>query len=124
MGMTKIRGNFGEEVAAKHLKSRGYKILDRNYHTRFGEIDIIAKHGEYYVFAEVKLRRDDRYGGGAGAITPAKQSKIIKTAQIYLAENGLSDSPVRFDVVLVYAGETRFGLKKEKIEVIADAFRL
>lgn len=124
MGTAKIKGNFGEDLALKHLKAKGYKILDRNYRSRYGEIDIIAKHGEYYVFIEVKLRQDDRYGGGAGAITPSKQSKIIKTAQIYLAQNNIYDCPVRFDVVLVYARETLFRLKKEKVEVIADAFRL
>lgn len=119
---TKTIGNNGEDIAVRHLKRLGYKIMDRNYHSRFGEIDIIAKHGEYYVFTEVKYRKSDGYGGGAGAVGKIKQERIIKTAQFYIAEKGLDDLPVRFDVVLVGTKTGAFGIKKAKVEVLENAF--
>lgn len=124
MQSTKKRGDFGEETAAKHLKMRGYKILCRNYHSRFGEIDIVAKKGEYYVFVEVKLRKNNVFGGGAAAVDQIKQAKIIKTAQLYITQHNLYNEPIRFDVVVVTDGERKFGIKREKIEVIENAFSL
>lgn len=91
-------GTLGEQYAARWLEEQGYEIVRRNYRSRWGEIDIIAKHQTYLVFIEVKTR-------GAGAIdTPAawvdrrKQQKIMKTALMYLGGTGESLQP-RFDVV-------------------------
>ncbi len=115
-------GASGEETAVKILKKHGYKIIERNYRTRQGEIDIIAKDGEYICFVEVKLRKSDDFGTPGDFIDERKQKKIIKTAQYYAVKKGIYDSPMRFDAVLINAD---FGVsKKYKAEVIKDAFRL
>ena len=112
-------GQSGEETAVKILKKHGYKIIERNYRTRQGEIDIIAKDGEYTCFVEVKLRKNDDFGDPGDFIDERKQQKIIKTAQYYAVKNGIYDTPMRFDAVLINAGK-----KKSNAEVIKDAFRV
>ena len=112
-------GQSGEETAVKILKKHGYKIIERNYRTRQGEIDIIAKDGEYTCFVEVKFRKNDDFGDPGDFIDERKQQKIIKTAQYYAVKNGIYDTPMRFDAVLINAGK-----KKSNAEVIKDAFRV
>src|SRR2546427_10569892 len=73
-----VLGKEGERVAAQFLEARGYRILERNYRTRRGEIDLIAEDGRILVFVEVKVRLDDRFGGPAAAITRAKQARIAR----------------------------------------------
>ena len=114
-------GDAGEKAAAKHLARHGYKILERNFLCRVGEIDIIARHGEYYVFVEVKTRKSRAYGGGEGAITPKKIDCVRKAAQTYIMSKGI-DAPVRFDVVTVYGDGAAEKAKKFEIEVIENAF--
>ena len=111
-------GQCGEETAVKILKKHGYKIIERNYRTRQGEIDIIARDGEYTCFVEVNFRKNDDFGDPGDFIDERKQQKIIKTAQYYAVKKGIYDTPMRFDAVLINAG------KKSKAEVIKDAFRL
>ena len=75
-------GNLGENKAARYLVLHGYKIIDRNFRCRYGEIDIICeKHGAL-IFVEVKKRANDLFGGGAAAVDERKRERIIKTAQI------------------------------------------
>ena len=114
------RGKYAEDVAVRLLKKNGYKILERNFHCYFGEIDIIAKEQEYLVFVEVKFRKREDFGGAVGAVTPLKQTKIKKTAQVYLQKNRIEPA-VRFDVVLLSGEIDRF--KKVNFEIIKDAFR-
>src|SRR2546428_6795733 len=76
-----VLGEEGERAAARFLEARGYRILERNYRTRRGEIDLIAEDGRMLVFVEVKVRLDDRFGGPAAAITRAKQARIARLAQ-------------------------------------------
>ena len=113
------RGKMGEDAAAKYLKKLGYKILEQNYFCRMGEIDIIARDKEYIVFVEVKLRKNNDFGGAPAAVDKRKQEKIKRTALFYLQTNHI-ESAVRFDVVLITASDTKF--RKEDIEVIPDAF--
>lgn len=113
-------GISGEEAAVKILKKHGYKIIERNYRTRQGEIDIIAKDGEYTCFVEVKFRKNDDFGAPGDFIDERKQRKIIKTAQYYAVKKGIYDTPMRFDAVLINAEKG----KKFEAEVIKDAFRL
>jgi putative endonuclease len=94
-------GKSGEDLACKELERRGYAILARGYRSRFGEIDIIAKHDQTIVFIEVKARASDEFGGGAAAVTPWKQRRITQMAIDYLSRNKLHDKPCRFDVVTV-----------------------
>ncbi len=94
-------GQKGEAHVAKLLKRRGFHILEKNYHSRFGEIDIIAKNKEYIVFVEVKTREKEGLVAPFEAITPQKQRRLILTAEQYLAGNPVNLQP-RFDAAAVY----------------------
>ncbi len=117
-------GNIGEEAAVKALKKQGYKIIERNYRIKMGEIDIIAKDGEYTVFVEVRLRKSNDFGSPADTIDKRKQQKIIKAAQMYAVKNDIYDTPMRFDAVLINADTVGEKLVNTKIEIIKNAFQL
>lgn len=92
----------GEYLAVKFLKKKGYKILQRNYRRRIGEIDIICyDHGDI-VFVEVKTRYTDNYGPPEFSVTKAKKRQVIKVASYYIAEKNITDVEVRFDVVSIF----------------------
>ena len=93
-------GAWGESVAAHHLEAKGYHIVARNWRCSQGEIDLIAQAGEELLFVEVKTRRGKEMGSPEEALTPAKQKKLMKLAQIYVAENDL-DVDWRIDLVAV-----------------------
>jgi putative endonuclease len=112
-------GEKGESIAVEQLKKNGYKILERNYRTRIGEIDIIAKDGDVIVFIEVKARQTDTYGNPKYAVTWTKQKKIARTAQLYLKSTNQLDKRARFDVVAIHRKEGR-----QFIEIIQNAFDL
>ena len=95
------RGFLGENLAVSELTRRGYAILDRRYRTRRGEIDIVADDGGTIVFVEVKARATGDFGGGAEAVTPFKQRRLVSMAIDYLARRGLTDRPCRFDVIAI-----------------------
>ena len=92
---------IGEALAAQHLEEHGYQILEHNYRSRSGEIDLIAKQGKRIVFVEVKTRRTLKFGVPQAAVTPTKQKKISKLALRYLQTHKLLDVPCRFDVVAI-----------------------
>lgn len=96
----KILGRKGESLACRYAKRRGLRILERNYCTPFGEADIVALDRDVYVFIEVKTRITDTYGGGAEAVTRAKQQKYRRIAQYFCSCRG-EEVPVRFDVIAV-----------------------
>lgn len=79
------RGETAELLAAQYLSNQGLKLLKRNYRCRHGEIDLILQDGDTLVFAEVRLRSHNHYGGAAASINAAKQKRLIRTAQHYLA---------------------------------------
>lgn len=112
-------GRSSEQMAAAFLKRNGYRILEYNYRTRVGEIDIVAQHSGTLVFVEVKARRSGRYGNPKRAVTPAKQRKLSMAALAYLKSNGGVDQRARFDVVSIENSEGR-----SNIEVIRNAFDL
>ena len=103
----RIAGNLGEDAACAALRRAGLNVLARNVRRPTGEIDIIAREGKTIAFVEVKARSSLRYGQPAEAVGRAKQAKIVRTAAVWLAENGLEDAPVRFDVVEVLPGSVR-----------------
>ena len=111
MAATEI-GAWGEERAANYLRLRGYRILARNCRYRQGELDIVARKGDYIVFIEVKLRKNNDFGEARDFVTYSKQQKCIAAAQMWLAENETELQP-RFDVIEVYApnGMSSRGLK-------------
>jgi len=93
-----LLGQTAESRAESFLKSRGLKPVARNWHCRFGEIDLIMQDGTTLVFIEVRLRSHSDFGGAAASVTPAKQKKLLAAARLYLA--ALKTLPVcRFDVV-------------------------
>lgn len=114
-------GKESEAVAVEHLKKAGYRILEQNYRTRLGEIDIIARDKKTLVFVEVKARRSYSFGNPKAAVTPRKQRKISMVALSYLKAVGQERARARFDVVAVtaYAGE-----EKPVVEIIKNAFEL
>ena len=111
-------GRQGEEIAADWLASHGYTIVEKNYRQRFGEVDIIARHGDYLVFIEVKTRSSNRYGSPLDAVTTKKQQQLSRIAKDYLARHKAMDSLCRFDVLSVVLAAGR----PPKVNVIANAF--
>ena len=89
----------GEELARRALEKRGYHILSTRERSRLGEIDIVARDGPALVFVEVKTRRGGRFGRPVEAVDRRKQKKLVRLALAYTARRGLSDTPLRFDVV-------------------------
>jgi len=94
-------GKLGEDIATAHLKKNGLQIITRNYRQKSGEIDIIARDGEWLVFIEVKTRKSLRYGQPFEAVTPKKQTQIGRVALDYMTRNKLLDQAVRFDVISI-----------------------
>lgn len=106
-------GTAYEKLAGAYLEKQGYEIVEYNFHSRNGEIDIVAKQGETIVFVEVKYRKNSMKGYPLEAITLQKQRSICKCALYYLNRNKINDMQVRFDVV---------GIIGDEIQVIQNAF--
>ena len=111
-------GKDGENIAAAFLKKKGFRIIEKNYRTAFGEIDIIAQDRDVIVFVEVKTRSDTAFGYPFEAVNPKKREKIRKVALCFMKRQK-KESPARFDVMSITRarGETR-------IEHIQDAFEV
>ena len=118
----KITGNIGELKAVLFLKNMGYEILEQNFKTKIGEIDIIAKDDERIVFVEVKARATARYGYPRESVTKKKQQTIRRVAEIYLLKNHKTNVYCRFDVVEIYAPQG-VDTQKPKIHHLEDAFQ-
>lgn len=101
----KVSGNFAEETAIKFLKKKKYKIIEKKYKNKLGEIDIIAKDKDIYVFIEVKYRKNDYFGLPREFVNNQKQFVIRKVATQYLITKKLFDVPCRFDVIEVLGSE-------------------
>jgi putative endonuclease len=112
-------GKLGEELAWAELSRRGYELLDRRYRTRYGEIDIVARHRGAIVFVEVKARASTAFGGGAAAVTDFKQRRIARMAVDFLSRRRLTNQPCRFDVVAV-----SFDRGRPHVDVYENAFDL
>ena len=102
MGRNNIVGAWGEAQAAAYLQAKRYKIIATGYRTRFGEIDLIAEHGGYLVFVEVKLRKSDKFAQAMEFVDFRKQARLRTTAEIYLSQTTTQLQP-RFDVIEIYA---------------------
>lgn len=95
-------GDEGEELAVAYLESKGYTILERNYHFEHAEVDIVAYNNEsHIVFVEVKKRSTNRYGEPEEYIDDEKISNIYKAAEAWLYERKMDGAPVRFDVISI-----------------------
>ena len=116
MADNKKTGDYGERLAAEYLSGKGYIIIEKKFRCRTGEIDIIASDDDYYVFVEVKLRRNLSKGYPREAVGYAKQVKIRKTALGYLSLHGVAEADMRFDVIEIIGADT------VTIEHIENAF--
>lgn len=98
----KAAGQNGENEAVEILRRMGFFILERNYYTKYGELDIVAEDGAYLVFVEVKSRKAGCFGTGLESITRTKRMHLTKAAALYLARHRIQNRPCRFDVMAVY----------------------
>jgi putative endonuclease len=110
---TRTRGQQAEDLACRYLRERGYQIVDRNWRSAFGELDIVARDGGTLAIVEVKARSGSTFGGAEAALAPYKRERIVTASRAYLARCE-ADLPVRFDVVAVYG---------DQIVLYQDAFR-
>lgn len=94
-------GNTGEDAAVAVVRAAGYKVVERNYRCRSGEIDLVCRDGRELVFVEVKYRRSTACGSPLAAVTPRKQQHITEAALHYIRERRCERCPIRFDVVAI-----------------------
>ncbi len=116
--LKKLLGREGEDLAARFLMKQGYRVLERNYSTRSGEIDLIALHEGAVVFVEVKTRTSDAFGAPELAVTPRKQKRMVKAALAYIKYKKLHQVPCRFDVVAITTAA------EQEVEHIRNAFEI
>lgn len=94
-------GNKGEDIAAAYLQQQGHSLLERNFRTRYGEVDIVTCHDGTVVFVEVRTRRTGTYGTPEESVTARKGQRLMLAAQQYLQDNGLEQAHWRIDLVSV-----------------------
>ena len=111
----RLLGQRGEEIACKALEKEGYRILEKNFRCRQGEIDIIAEEKGVICFVEVKSRFSESFGLPEEAVTGWKHKKLLTVAVIYLEKKRIKSQDMRFDVVSV-------DLKSEKARILKNAF--
>lgn len=117
---TQQKGALGEQITADYLTTQGYKILAKNYHSAYGEIDIIAETDNIIAFVEVKTRKEKGIATAREAVSKTKQVKIIQTALLYLQENKIKKQP-RFDVCEIYL-DGKTGTIVTNVNFIKNAF--
>ncbi len=114
-----ILGKEGERIAERYLKSKGYKLVERNYRCPVGEMDLIALDHRVIVFVEVKTRSDDRFGVPLESVHRRKQQRMIKAALFFLSQHRLHHRDARFDVIGI-----SFVSGEAVVEHIQNAFEL
>jgi putative endonuclease len=114
---TRTKGYQAEEYACLYLQKQGLQLVTKNYHCHYGEVDLIMRDGDEYVFVEVRSKQNNFYGDAAESITPSKQKKIIATAINYLQKQRLLDTVnTRFDIIGIHFSTPGY------IEWLKDAF--
>lgn len=119
-GDSRLRGRWGEALAAEFLRRRGYELVAAGWRCRFGELDLIARRGGFLCFVEVKLRKSQAFGGGAEYVDRRKQERLRTTALLYLQQNPSPLQP-RFDVIEILA-PNGLGTERPQIRHIEAAF--
>jgi len=109
----RARGQWGEDLAAAHYRRLGHDIVDRNWRSATGELDLVLFDGSTYVFSEVKARRTADFGPASAAVTVAKQRRIRQLAVEWLRAHDVNAHSIRFDVVAITGTD---------LELITDAF--
>ncbi|GEM_PF-769615 len=113
---TRARGDRAEQIAVDHLTANGYRIVERNFQCKLGEIDIIAIHQGELAFVEVRSRHSPTARNPIYTVNRTKQKKIIRTAQVYLSKHRKHETPARFDVAIVTLGT------EPHVELFPNAF--
>jgi putative endonuclease len=111
-------GQLGEQMAADRLTGLGYQIVERNYRCPAGEIDLVARRDDRWVFVEVRTRRGDRFGSPEESVTPRKRLHLLASAQHYLQDHDALDSDWRIDAVAIVLS---LGGQVKRIDVIENA---
>ncbi len=114
-------GKKGEDTAEKYLKKHGYRIIEKNFKSPSGEIDIVALDKGTIVFVEVKTRNSDEFGPPELSVTSTKRQKIIKSAFHFLSKKRIKDTPCRFDIVSITGSPDQ---KEKEVKIIKDAFEI
>ncbi len=115
------KGDKYELKALHYLQRKGLTLIAKNFHSRFGEVDLIMQDNDTIVFIEVRYRESTSHGSASESVTPRKQQKIIKTAKRFLSDRNLWDNNVRFDVVAISPIPTRF-FCRHNVDWIPSAF--
>ncbi len=115
-------GRIGEELARRHLETKGYRVVAANYRCRWGEIDLVARDGPIWAFVEVRTRRSSSYGGPEASLTEAKARRLTLTAQHFLSESERMDVEPqwRIDLVAIRLGAGRRVLSIEHLENVVS----
>lgn len=114
-------GDAGEDLAGEFLEEKGYEILERNYHSAYGEIDIVCRKGGEYVFVEVKLREKNPLVSGEEAVGRVKLERFVKTVFEYLEDKDLDEDTLwRVDVITVEKGGSKLKIKNHLEDVELD----
>jgi len=126
-------GLYGEKIAEDYLRRRNYIILERNYRSRFGEVDLIALDGDILCFTEVKTRRSDLFGAPQEAVDLRKQVRLADTAKDYITRSKNWERKMRFDVIAITLDSnhqpsmglfSRLFKKSPQVEHIQNAFEI
>ena len=112
-----VLGADAEDAAARFLEQQGYRVRERNFHSRYGELDVVAEKDEQVCFVEVRMRSKAAWGDPSQTVSWAKQRRVVKAALHYLHLNRLFDRMVRFDVISVVGVGDR-----AQVEHIPNAF--
>lgn len=115
-----ILGREGEAIAVEYLIENGYKVLDLRFRSQQGEIDIVAKDGDFLVFIEVKTYSMGSIGTPLGAVTRSKKESLVHAAKTYLLKNNIKNINCRFDVLAIY----RSWKGLSSFDLIKDAFHV
>lgn len=110
MKLNHPKGIEGENLALSFLEKQGLTLVERNWHCRYGELDLVMKEGAVYVFVEVKYRKNDQFGGAINSISSAKCAKLMRTAELYLQTNQINNS-CRVDGVFLQDNQAPIWLK-------------
>jgi putative endonuclease len=113
-------GRQGEAIAVQSLRAHGYQIIDQNWRCQIGEIDVVAREGEEWVFVEVKTRHGTGYGSPEEAVTSGKQSRLLQVGAAYLSAHDCADAAWRIVVVAIDLGQTG---KVRRLAIYRDAVR-
>lgn len=105
MRLTHQQGIAGEDAALAFLQNQGCRLIARNWHCAYGEIDLIVKNDNMILFVEVKYRKNSQFGGAAYSISASKLLKLQRSVEYYLQQHGLNHTPCRLDAVLIQGNQ-------------------